>query len=213
MANHKNTGMKTFGLLLFIFISFTVSAQKNWDSILLESRTFQKELNESYADSNHSPLTKSDFATFTGLPFFEIDSTFYVLARFEKAKKRKSIKLKTSTDRKPKYEVYGTLFFQIAGQDFSLKVYQSHSLREKEEFKDYLFLPFMDATNGTTTYAGGRYLDFSIPDSDRVYINFNKAYNPYCAYSARYSCPIVPEENFVDIEIKAGVMAHQNHAH
>jgi uncharacterized protein (DUF1684 family) len=68
-----------------------------------------------------------------------------------------------------------------------------------------LFLPFLDNTNGDTTYGGGRYIDLRIPEGDTIEIDFNKAYNPYCAYNSRYSCPIVPRENYLDTNIEAGV--------
>lgn len=203
--------MKNVLFLILCLVPATLWSQKNMDSILTETKAFQLEMNTSYADSAHSPLTSEDLAHFKELPFFEIDSNFYVHARFERAKKKKSIKFKTSTERKPKYEIYGTVFFNINGKDYSLKVYQSHSLREREEFKDYLFLPFLDLTNGNTSYGGGRYIDLTIPEKDILVINFNKAYNPYCAYSGRYSCPVVPEENFLNVEINAGVMAPTNH--
>lgn len=189
----------------------SVSGQNNKDSFQSQSVLFQKEMNESFADSSRSPLTSDHLATFKSLPFFKIDTNFYVTARFEKAAKRKSIKFKTSTDRKPKYEIFGTVFFEINGIDYSLKVYQSHSLREREEFKDYLFLPFLDLTNGSSSYGGGRYIDLTIPKGSTLIINFNTAYNPYCAYSGRYSCPVVPEENFLNLAIRAGVMAPAEH--
>ena len=74
------------------------------------------------------------------------------------------------------------------------------------EYKDYLFLPFTDLTNGTVTYGGGRYIGLRIPKSgNKIIIDFNQAYNPFCAYSGNYSCPIVPEENNLDVQVKAGV--------
>ena len=75
----------------------------------------------------------------------------------------------------------------------------------EDGFKDYLFLPFMDDTNGEQTYAGGRYIDLRIPEGNTLKIDFNKAYNPYCAYNEKYSCPIVPRENYLDVAVKAGV--------
>ena len=68
-----------------------------------------------------------------------------------------------------------------------------------------MFLPFMDHTNGSASYAGGRYIDLRIPEGDTLIIDFNKAYNPYCAYDEKYSCPIVPSENYLDLEVEAGV--------
>ena len=80
-------------------------------------------------------------------------------------------------------------------------------LLDDEEFVDYLFLPFTDLTNGEATYAGGRYIDLAIPDGDTLIIDFNKSYNPYCAYNKKYSCPIVPKVNHLEIDINAGVKA------
>ena len=73
-------------------------------------------------------------------------------------------------------------------------------------YEDYLFLPFRDETNGTDTYGGGKYLDLRIPKGKEIVIDFNQSYQPYCAYNAYdYSCPIVPEENFLPVKIEAGV--------
>lgn len=87
-----------------------------------------------------------------------------------------------------------------------LEVYQSPALMQKEELKDYLFIPFNDLTNYETTYAGGRYLDISRKDikNNQVVIDFNKCYNPYCAYASGYSCPIPPAANKLNAKIEAG---------
>ena len=113
--------------------------------------------------------------------------------------------MKTSTSRTPMYIKYGELHFELEGKPMVLNVYMDIELSKKPGFKDYLFLPFLDLTNGETTYAGGRYLDIVIPKSKEVVLNFNKAYNPYCAYNHNYSCPLVPRENDLDIAIEAGV--------
>ena len=78
-------------------------------------------------------------------------------------------------------------------------------MSKRKGFKDYLFLPFLDATNGIETYGGGRYLDVYIFENQtNIKIDFNLSYNPYCAYSHRYSCPIPPHENTLTVEINAG---------
>ena len=112
--------------------------------------------------------------------------------------------MKTSTTRLSKERVFGILSFTIKGLNYSLKVYQSES--SVLESSDYLFLPYLDATNGITTYGGGRYLDLKIPKGDSIWLDFNKSYNPYCIYNERYSCPIVPIENLLPIKVDAGVM-------
>ena len=78
-------------------------------------------------------------------------------------------------------------------------------LIKSTEYKDYLFIPFTDATNGAETYEGGRYIDLTIPATDKITLDFNKAYHPYCAYTDGYNCPIPPQENHVPVRIEAGV--------
>ena len=79
------------------------------------------------------------------------------------------------------------------------------------EYEDYLFIPFNDLTNGNETYDGGRYLDLKTTSESTIVIDFNKAYNPYCAYNDKYSCPIPPRENDLPIEIKAGILTFGKH--
>ena len=188
-------------ILLFLFCSTFVFAQKD----LLASKKFQTELNNSYADSLKSPLTKEDLNHFKGLDFFPIDEKYIVEATFVRTKKEKAFAMKTTTSRTPLYKKYGELHFSIDGKEFKLNVYQNVDLNKKSGYDDYLFLPFSDLTCGKESYIGGRYVDMRIQKGTLWTIDFNKAYNPYCAYNYKYSCPIVPLENDLDIEILAGV--------
>ncbi|GAC1446502.1 MAG: hypothetical protein NVSMB56_05800 [Pyrinomonadaceae bacterium] len=109
---------------------------------------------------------------------------------------------------------YGEIQFVLNGQGLFLSVYQNEKLAQTEKYKDYLLIPFRDATNGTETYGGGRYIDFEIPHSDVVTIDFNRAYNPSCAYNAtRFSCPIPPKENQLKIRIEAGEKTFKKHSY
>ena len=74
-----------------------------------------------------------------------------------------------------------------------------------------MFLPFLDNTNGEETYGGGRYIDLQFPEGGELVIDFNKAYNPLCAYNEKYSCPIVPLENYLELKVEAGVKAFEKH--
>jgi hypothetical protein len=188
-------------ILLFLFCSTFVFAQKD----LLASKKFQTELNQSYADSLKSPLTKEDLNHFKGLDFFPINEKYIVEATFVRTKKEKPFGMKTTTSRTPLYKKYGELRFSIDGKEFKLNVYQNIDLIKKPGYDDYLFLPFSDLTCGKESYIGGRYVDMRIQKGTLWTIDFNKAYNPYCAYNYEYSCPIVPLENDLDIEILAGV--------
>ncbi len=188
--------------LVVLLFSFFAIGQENQIKL---AEDFQKQLNTEFKDSLHSPLLSEDLVHFEALDFYPISEKFIVEASFVRTKKEKVFKMKTSTERTPMYKKYGELHFEMDGKKFQLNVYQNIELSSKPGFKDYLFLPFSDKTNGKETYIGGRYLDMRMPKSKTVIINFNKAYNPYCAYNYKYSCPIVPLENDLDIEIKAGV--------
>ena len=188
---------KILSLLFLLQVSLTMSQET--------AAEFQANLNREFATREESPLTDEDFKVFKTLEFYPIDEKFMVEAKFVRTPKEKVFKMKTSTTRLPEYKKYGELFFQIDGKSFKLNVYQNIELSKKEGYEDYLFLPFSDLTCGKESYIGGRYIDMRIPKTNTVTIDFNKAYNPYCAYNHKYSCPIVPLENDLPIEILAGV--------
>jgi hypothetical protein len=169
-------------------------------------KEFQETINKEYANKEESPLTDEDFKTLKGLDFYPINDKFIVEAQFKRTPEEKVFKMKTTGTRLPEYVKYGILTFTIEGKEYSLNLYQNITLIKKEGFEDYLFLPFSDLTCGKQSYIGGRYIDMRIPKGNTMIIDFNKAYNPYCAYNHKYSCPIVPLENDLDVEILAGVM-------
>lgn len=195
--------MKSFLSLLFLLVSTILFAQKKFDKEAVIA--FQKELNAEYADSVKSPLLKKDLKTFKALDFYPINEKFFVNAKFVRTPDEKPFEMPTSTSRKPMYVKYGEAHFSIDGKKFKLNLYQSLDLKKIEEYKDALFLPFTDLTSGVDSYGGGKYIDLKIPQGNTITIDFNTAYNPYCAYNHKYSCPIPPQENDLAIEIKAGV--------
>lgn len=191
-------------LFLFFFTAYQIGfSQQKFDKLAAEN--FQKELNAEFASPDKSPLMEKDRPTFTGLAFFPVDEKYFTVAEFVRTENEKPFAMKTSTDRLPMYEKYGELHFTIDGKPLKLNVYRSLDLAKDDAFKDYLFLPFSDTTNGNESYLGGRYIDLKIPQGNTIAIDFNQAYNPYCAYNYKYSCPAVPQENVLDIAIRAGV--------
>ncbi len=192
-------------LIAFLFIA-SCSQKKQ---PLLGDTEFQKKLNADYKDATKSPLKNKDRKVFTGLDFYGFDSTYVLKATLKITPDSEFFNMKTTTSRVSKQRVYGVLVFKLKGSLHQLNVYQSET--PSEGYEDYLFLPFLDLTNGETTYGGGRYIDLSIPKSETMLIDFNKAYNPYCAYNEKYSCPIVPRENYLDIRIEAGVKKFDKH--
>jgi uncharacterized protein len=195
--------MKTIQTLVFLMLLNFGFGQEKFDSASAE--IFQKELNTEYADAKTSPLTAEDLAVFKALDFYPISEKFFVTAKFIRTADEKPFEMKTSTDRKPLYVKYGEAHFTIDGLNHKLNIYRNTELSEKEESKDYLFLPFSDLTSGKESYIGGKYIDLKTPTGEIVVIDFNTSYNPYCAYNPKYSCPKVPLENDLNIEIKAGV--------
>jgi len=214
MTNFKYT--ISFCLAISIIIVSCSGLKHNWkisDSLLKkEAMNFQDEMNTHYKNPVTSPLDSLDLVAFEGLDFFDVNDKYRVIAKLKLTPNAESFEMATSTDRLPVYRQYGILSFKLNEQDLRLSVYENVALKEKEEYKDYLFLPFKDATNGFGSYGGGRYLDLEKPKEGKfMVIDFNKAYNPYCAYSDKYSCPVPPRENHLDIEIKAGVKRPKGH--
>ncbi|MFT5859354.1 MAG: hypothetical protein ACI865_001455 [Flavobacteriaceae bacterium] len=198
--------MKTLTLLITLFFISSSMAQMTKTEIE-EHRT---EHHEHLLDTASHLLKLDEIESFVGLDYFDFDSTFQINARFIKSKGKK-FEMPTSTDRLPVYRRYGFIEFEIAAQTCTLEVYQNLALRKEKEFRKHLFIPFRDGTSRNETYGGGRFMDVEIPNGKTLEIDFNLAYNPYCAYSHRYSCPIPPEANTLIIPIKAGEktpMAH-----
>ena len=189
-----------FSLLLFL----NCENKKRYDKNLTP---FQKEMNEFFKDASISPLKEKDLKNFKGLDFFAFDSSYVVYADLIRTPEEKSFKMKTTTDMLPEYIKYGIVTFDLFGKSYSLNIYKNLEGINKEGYREYLFLPFLDDTNGFESYGGGRYIDLDIPEGNNLVIDFNSAYNPYCVYDEKYSCPIVPRENYLPLEINAGVKA------
>ncbi|MBT8305562.1 MAG: DUF1684 domain-containing protein [Maribacter sp.] len=166
---------------------------------------FQSKMNEDFKNPETSPLPDRFRKEFERLDFFQPDTSYIVKAKFVLTPEALPFFMPTTTDRMSEEVVYGIAHFQLNGQEHRLEVYQNKKLMLEEGYEDYLFLPFADQTNGVETYAGGRYIDLSIPTGDSITIDFNKAYNPYCVYNKKYSCPIVPSVNALNTRVLAGV--------
>ena len=195
-------------LALLLLVSTLSCAQEK--APILGETEWQREMNSDFKDASKSPLTEKGLRKFKGLNFFKFDSSYVVKAKLKLTPDSKPFEMKTTTDRRPIYKLYALATFELNGTEHQLNVYQNLELLKDKEYEDYLFIPFLDDTNGETTYGGGRYVEGSLPkDGDILVIDFNKAYNPYCAYNKKYSCPIVPRINYVKTEVKAGVKAYK----
>jgi uncharacterized protein (DUF1684 family) len=164
---------------------------------------FRENYKKEFLEDERSPLKKKDLKY---LRFYKPDSNYCMTAGFSKLNDTIGFDMHTHNGVIKRYYVYGTISFSLNNTAQQLFIYQSESLRKKEGFEDYLFIPFTDETNYKATFGGGRYLDFRISDiiENKLTLDFNKAYNPYCAFKGGYACPIPPKENDLQIPIEAG---------
>ena len=140
------------------------------------------------------------------MKYFATHEKYRVIADFSLTPDAYVFLMPTSTERVVEYRKYGIARFELDGKEYQLSIYQNQAFKDREGFEKHLFLPFKDLTNGQGSYGGGRYIDLTIPEGETIILDFNKCYNPYCAYNGNYSCPIPPDENHLDVEIPAGVM-------
>jgi len=198
---------------LFIILSLFLNAQtskENTDAV----KKFQNELNTEYLNPKESPLRGDNLKNFKKHPFFPIDLKYRVTAKFVKTENPVPFELPTSSGNFQSYQEFGTAEFEIDGKKYALTIYQNLRLIQMEKYRDHLFLPFRDETNGKETYGGGKYMDLKIPKGDEIVLDFNQSYQPFCAYNAfDYSCPIVPEKNKLAVKILAGVMYEDVYHH
>ncbi|GEM_PF-133074 len=197
------TGMKgAFALLVLLVVCPAVFGQTDFYE---EVRQFREELNREFQDPERSPLAEKERQRFTGHHFFPANIKYRVKARFTPLEHTPFETYPTTKQRRVYFRRYGYADFELEGHPYRLTLFQNKRLLHHPKYKDYLFLPFTDLTNGVESYGGGRYLDLKIPEGDSIIIDFNKAYNPFCAYNHAYSCPLVPVENHLPCEIRAGV--------
>jgi uncharacterized protein (DUF1684 family) len=198
--------------IFFLSVLFLISCADNQNGKIIEKLVaHQTSENEHFRDKEKTILTEEDFEHFSGLEFYPIDLKYRVKAKFVRTPTEIPFLMPTTTDRLPEYVKYGEAHFTIDGKELELALYQSTTPYDEEGYEDYLFLPFTDLTSGDGSYGGGRFLDARIPKGNKLVIDFNKAYNPYCAYNHKYSCPIPPKENDLLVRIEAGVKAFNDH--
>ena len=158
-------------------------------------QTFRREKDDFFAHHPHSPLTREQKKTFRGLAYFPKNSSLRLEVGVERFPEAETIEMQTSTGDVQSYTRFGRFKFTVEGQEAALTIYSS---------EDSYFLPFVDAQAGKETYPAGRYLEpQQLPDG-KFLVDFNYAYNPYCAYNEMWSCPLTPFENRLKVAILAG---------
>jgi uncharacterized protein (DUF1684 family) len=171
-----------------------------------EIEDFRKRRDEFLKSHPRSPLSEEQKQALNGLNYYPIDLNYYFsgkihLYRFHITNPKYYAEFLTNKGTSKRYLRYGTFSFSIGGKEYELEIYKSI-------LSDNLFVPFKDRTNGVETYGLGRYLDAEVFPGYYMVIDFNRAYNPTCAYNSQFVCVLPPEKNFLDIEIRAGEKAY-----
>ena len=162
---------------------------------------FRAQKDDFFQHDWQAPLLPEQRQTFTGLKYYPENPALRLTVPIEPHADQAIVTLITSTGSAQEYVKYGQFSFEVNGEIATLQVYQ-----DPEEGS--LFLPFVDATAPAETYGAGRYLDIEPLEDDRFLIDFNYAYNPYCAYNDKWSCPMPPRENRLKVRIEAGEKKH-----
>lgn len=198
--------MKPFGIILFISMlsSGEIDAQQTYlDSISAFRQNYIL---------THEVVQKDDRKF---LRFYPLSGSWNIRCRFERVENGNWFQMAASGKEKQSFRKFGKLSFTVHDTLLQLFVYQSQSLMKSKEYAEYLFIPFTDATSGIETYGAGRYLECFINDikGNLLQLDFNKAYNPYCAYAVGYNCPVPPRENDLPVAILAGEMNYAKKTH
>jgi uncharacterized protein len=169
---------------------------ETWRRALLR---FRKEKDELFRDSHDSPLGHDDRSAFKGLKYFDPEPTLRIEAALQRYQANEAMIMTTSKGTRQLFNKVGYFEVAIDSQKVRVQAYQS---AERED--PSIFIPFRDATSGSESYGAARYLDFGVEHDDEYAVDFNYAYNPYCAYSEDYICPLPPHENWLAAPIRAG---------
>lgn len=163
-------------------------------------REFRAEKDDFLASHNQSPIPPDEREGFDGLAYFDPDSAFRVTAKYSTVRDTEPVELETTQGPPAEYARAAVLGFDLDGDHHTLTAFHV-------EGEDTLFVPFTDATNGDATYDRGRYLDVDpgdAEDGDPIALDFNLAYNPFCAYSENFSCALAPGDNHVPVAVEVG---------
>lgn len=185
--------------ILFLFFGLNSFAQSYSEQI----STHREKYKQDFIKESNSPLKENDLQN---LQFYDADSNYKISADVEMLKNEKVFKMPTYDGTSKEFYRYAKINFNLNDKAITVTLYKSIALANNPAYKDLLFLPFTDETNNVETYGGGRYIDLSSKEisDNKIEVDFNKAYNPYCAYSDGYRCPVPPEENNLELAIKAG---------
>jgi len=174
----------------------TPEDKETWERALVR---FRKEKDEFFRATGDSPLPLGERDGFSGLRYFDPDPSFRFETKLRRYSNPASVMMTTSKGTKQLFTRIGYFEVTLDGRPLKVQAFQS-----AERDDPNVFVPFRDATSGKDSYGAARYLDLDVEHDDNYELDFNYAYNPYCAYSDDYFCPLPPQENWLTAPIRAG---------
>jgi len=189
-------------LIAVVTIYYSFSGSDNSEAYVGSIQKMREEKDNTMRNGSDSPFANDSLGTFTGLKYYPVDAAYRIQATLTPIENKKAITLPTSDEKQKSYLEYAYAEFEMQGQRNKLLILE---IMDMGPYRGTLFLAFADQTSAIETYGAGRYLDIKkVPGSTSITLDFNEAYNPYCAYNDNYSCPFPPQENILNVRIEAG---------
>lgn len=198
LNSRRNSTFIVLGVAVVLLIALLFQWVLSEDTYLADEAQWRTDRDQMFKAGAESPIPDSLRAQFRGLDWYPVSREFRISARFEANPEFEQVQMPRSQGTPETYIVAGWLHFKVGTVDCKLTAFQPNPRDSKT-----LFVPFRDRTTGSSTYGGGRYIDTRRVE-DRVPLDFNRAYNPYCVYNWGYACPVPPEENRLSVAIEAG---------
>lgn len=192
-------------LALFIILYNSFNAGESQKAYIQRIEEYRAEKDNDMRTGEDSPFGK-DFDNYKGLNYYAPNQDYYIKARLNQIENKKIVSLPTSDGKTKQYLEYAHAIFELGGKENTLLILEMTG----GQYDGHLFLAFGDATSAIETYGAGRYIELEKEGDNSIIIDFNLAYNPYCAYSDGYSCPFPPTDNLLEIPIEAGEKNYDN---
>jgi uncharacterized protein (DUF1684 family) len=179
-------------------------ARESDEAYIKEIEAFRREKDHFFKEDRESPVPERLRPQYAGLAYFRVDPKYRVRARLVRDPNPQRVVMATSKGDPREMIRVGSFEFEIDGTKQRLAAFKAVPPPGHQHEDRSLFIPFRDATSGKETYGAARYLDIEEQPTDAYVLDFNLAYNPYCAYSDDYVCPFPPRENWLSVPIRAG---------
>ncbi|UZR93056.1 DUF1684 domain-containing protein [Chondrinema litorale] len=187
-------------VIVLLIVIYSFSGEQANQAYEEEIKEYREDKNKLFVDGEGSPLDRKQKKDFTTLNYYPINPAYRIIADFEKFPIEQGVEINTNKGVPRIFKKHGLARFKLNNSMHELLILKSTDRLTSK----VLFVPFADETSGRETYGAGRYLDAEMSGNNKIILDFNTAYNPYCAYNTTYECPLPPKENVLTVKIEAG---------